>query len=68
MVIFSQCMDCKNFIGKLTDDIFYCKAFPKGIPEDVLWNKIDHREHIAGDHGFLFENLYTNVSEKSNSD
>lgn len=61
-------MDCKNFIGKLTEDVFYCKAYPEGIPVDVLWNKMDHREHIDGDHGFLFENLYTNASEKSNSD
>lgn len=54
-------MDCKNFIGKLAEDVFYCKAYPVGIPVDVFWNKIDHREHIAGDHGFLFENLYTNA-------
>ena len=61
MVIFPQCMDCKNFIGKLAEDVFYCKAYPGGIPVDVFWNKIDHRENIAGDHGFLFENLYKNA-------
>lgn len=35
MVVFSQCMDCKNYIGK-KGDAFRCKAFPEGIPDDIL--------------------------------
>lgn len=33
MVIFSQCLDCKNFIGKKDNNTFYCRAYPDGIPE-----------------------------------
>lgn len=36
MVIFSQCLDCKNFIGKKDNNTFHCKAYPDGIPEDVF--------------------------------
>ena len=35
MVVFSQCMDCKNYIGK-KDDAFCCKAFPEGIPRRYI--------------------------------
>lgn len=28
-------MDCKNYIGK-KGDAFRCKAFPEGIPDDIL--------------------------------
>ena len=52
MVVFSQCMDCKNYIGK-KGDAFCCKAFPEGIPGDIFWNKKYHIEHIDGDNGYL---------------
>lgn len=58
MVIFSQCMECKNFIEKKDGGEFCCKAFPDGIPEDVFWNKIDHKNNIDGDKGYKFESLY----------
>lgn len=47
MVVFSQCMDCKNYIGK-KGDVFCCKAFPEGISDDIFWNKKYHIEHIDG--------------------
>ena len=56
MVIFSQCMDCQNYIGK-ENEKFCCKAFPKGIPEDVLWNKINHEDYIDGDNGYKLESI-----------
>lgn len=59
MVVFSQCIDCKNYIGKIDDKLFICKAFPEGIPTDVFWNKIPHTEHIEGDNGYLFEDINT---------
>lgn len=37
-VIFSDCIDCKNFIGNV-NDVLICKAFPNGIPSDWFWNK-----------------------------
>lgn len=57
MVIFSQCLDCKNFIEKTENGTFICKAFPNGIPEDVFWNKIYHTENIDGDNGFKYEDI-----------
>lgn len=57
MVIFSRCLDCKNYIGKNEDGKYICKAFPDGISDDVFWNKIDHRENIDGDNGIIFEDL-----------
>ena len=47
MVIFSQCIDCKNYIGKNDD----------GSPEDVFWNRIDHTNNIENDNGIKFENI-----------
>lgn len=57
MVIFSQCLDCKNFIGKKDNNTFHCKAYPDEIPEDVFWNKINHEKNIEGDNGYKFESL-----------
>ncbi len=62
MVIFSQCMDCQNYIGK-ENEKFCCKAFPKGIPEDVLWNKINHEDYIDGDNGYKFESIYDSTPQ-----
>lgn len=56
MVVFSQCMDCKNYIGK-KGDVFCCKAFSEGIPDDIFWNKIYHGEHIDGNNGYQFEKI-----------
>jgi hypothetical protein len=49
MIIFSQCMDCKNFIEENNEGEFFCKAYPKGIPKDIFWNKIMHDMNINGD-------------------
>ena len=54
MVIFSQCIDCKNYIGKNDDGRQICKAFLNGIPEDVFWNRIDHTKNIENDNGIKF--------------
>lgn len=34
-----------------------CAAFPlpAGIPDDVWWNRVDHRQPVEGDHGIQFE-------------
>ena len=55
-------MDCKNYIGKIDNNTFYCKAFIDGIPEDLFWNRINHENNIDGDNGYKFESIY-----KSNS-
>lgn len=40
------CVDCKHCINVLT-----CKAFPKGIPQDILSNPESHTEVIDGQVG-----------------
>lgn len=57
MVIFPQCLDCKNFIRRTDDDKYICKAFLDGIPDDVFWNKIDHSAPIENDNGIHFEQI-----------
>ncbi len=57
MVVFSQCIDCKNLLEKKEDNKFCCKAFTEGIPEDIFWNKISHNQNIEGDKGIKFESI-----------
>lgn len=33
----------------------FCAAFPDGIPNQVFWNGLDHRQPIDGDHGLRWE-------------
>lgn len=37
------------------DDRMYCEAFPDGIPDEVLYGVVDHRNPIPGDGGVQFE-------------
>lgn len=34
-----------------------CKAFPlpSGIPDDIWWNRVDHRKPFDGDNGIQWE-------------
>ena len=45
-----QCTACIHFRAN-----YACAAFPGGIPEDVLFNRVDHREPVEGDNGVRFE-------------
>ena len=46
-----SCGLCKH----LHDDNITCKAFPKGIPNDIHTSVIDHRNPFPGDNGIMFE-------------
>ena len=60
MVIVSQCVDCKNFLGRNESNKLICKAFPKGIPDEILWSKgISHTTPIDGDNGFRYDKIQT---------
>jgi hypothetical protein len=44
------CNNCQNYI-----DFAECKAFPYGIPKDILKGNFDHHKPYPGDHGIRFE-------------
>ena len=43
-----------------------CEAFPKGIPEDIMFGDFDHRKPHKGDHGLLFKPLRKMVLDGKN--
>lgn len=53
----SQCHFCKHFRSpldtKLPNDT--CDAFPDAIPDDLWWNRADHRQPYPDDHGVMWE-------------
>ncbi len=53
-----QCVKCAHYIGqKNLLKPRTCKAFPKGIPEDVYLGKVRHNEKVKGQVGkYLFLN------------
>ncbi len=52
-----MCMDCTHLLDDNEEaGTFICKAYPKGIPEDILNGLWDHREPFAGqDNDITFE-------------
>ena len=44
-----QCMTCVHLLVGYQA----CRAFPKGIPDDVFVGKIDHNNPIEGDGGII---------------
>jgi hypothetical protein len=54
----SLCSMCVHFHSEDTDenlDLVTCKAFPAGIPDEILREGFDHRSPHDGDNGVLFE-------------
>jgi hypothetical protein len=35
----------------------FCKAFPNGIPEEILNGNHNHEKHYKGDNGIQFEKI-----------
>ena len=58
----SQCIECKHYI-KNDNGIYKCKAFPDGIPADLMLNKILHTKNVEEDNGYLFESKYEDPAE-----
>lgn len=54
MSIFPICIKCKHLIAREKGPMV-CQAFPKGIPDSILFSDLDHRMPVKGDHGIQFE-------------
>lgn len=48
--VFAPCDDCTHYRGS-----HKCKAFPQGIPSDILDGSNDHRSEYPGDNGIKWE-------------
>ena len=70
MTVLSQntsCLDCVHFNR---DKWGTCKAYPKGIPNEITFGLVEHTIPYKGDHGKQFEllpfpNLLENASPAS---
>lgn len=45
------CSKCRFFNPKTVT----CKAFPEGVPGEILTGEFDHHKPYEGDHGIQFE-------------
>jgi hypothetical protein len=48
----SSCDLCKHLKSEKN---WNCKAYPNGIPVEILNGSVNHYEHYIGDNGYLFE-------------
>jgi len=46
------CLTCANLIDNFEET---CRAFPKGIPKEILSNENDHKKPVEGDQGIQYE-------------
>jgi len=47
------CLECK-FFNEDDYEKFSCEAFPDGIPDEIIENKIQHNKAYKGDNGLRF--------------
>lgn len=56
--ITEQCFNCKNYLDNPDKKYLSCKAFPNGIPENILTGEFDHtKKHPEQDNNILFEKI-----------
>jgi hypothetical protein len=51
-----KCFECLYYIG--IDAVFkieVCRAFPRGIPDEILHGNKSHETPVAGDRGLQFK-------------
>ena len=48
------CMHCRHRIDAPIEHWFRCKAFPRGIPNEIMFGRHDHHQKFPGDRGIIF--------------
>ena len=48
----TSCLNCKNYDQ---DSLGNCKAYPDGIPFEIVSGELSHIEHLPNDNGIRFE-------------
>jgi len=56
----SQCTFCAH----RSPDATRCKAYPKGIPVEILFNEHDHCEAFPGDNGIRYQPIQLGFAKK----
>jgi hypothetical protein len=46
---------CAFCLHLLDGKPMHCRAFPDGIPDDILFGNVDHKSPYPGDRGIQFE-------------
>jgi len=57
------CMFCRNLIDE--SEVKRCRAFPEGIPEEILTTEADHRKPFEGDGGIRFESMSDEAEKRA---
>jgi hypothetical protein len=52
VTVFPICLQCRHLAP---DGPMKCTAFPRGIPNPILFMEHDHRQPYKGDHGIRYE-------------
>ena len=73
MVTLPQCTVCRHVDEKAKtrpDGIRYLgrTAFPDGIPDEIIYNKVSHQEAYPGDYGIQFEPMEESGASGSGRD
>lgn len=55
MTMSMECPTCLNFIGYNDDNVPTCRAFPEGIPDDIISGETSHVGAYKGDNGIRYE-------------
>ena len=60
-MISTQCISCTNYLmgGR-------CKAYPDGIPYEIISGQIDHKKPYKGDNGIQFKGNVESLNKPKN--